>query len=53
MIGGTELIIVLLVIALIFGASRFPKIAKSIGEGLKELKKGIRESRDGDVQKIE
>lgn len=42
MIGGvglTELLIVLLIILIIFGAGKLPKVAKSIGEGIKEFKK--------------
>jgi len=42
MIGGvglTELLIVLLIILIIFGAGKLPKVAKSIGEGIKEFRK--------------
>ncbi len=42
MIGGvglTELLIVLLIILIVFGAGKLPKVAKSIGEGIKEFKK--------------
>jgi len=42
MIGGvglTELLILLLIILIIFGAGKLPKVAKSIGEGIKEFKK--------------
>lgn len=42
MIGGvglTELLIVFLIILIIFGAGKLPKVAKSIGEGIKEFKK--------------
>ncbi|MDQ4070971.1 MAG: twin-arginine translocase TatA/TatE family subunit [Actinomycetota bacterium] len=40
-IGGFELIIVLLVILLLFGSTRLPKLAKSLGEAQKEFKKGV------------
>jgi sec-independent protein translocase protein TatA len=40
-IGAPELIIVLLVILLLFGSTKLPKLAKSLGEAQKEFKKGI------------
>jgi sec-independent protein translocase protein TatA len=39
-LGPTELIIVLLIVVLLFGASRLPKLARSLGESAKEFKKG-------------
>ena len=40
-IGAPELIIVLLVILLLFGSTKLPKLAKSLGEAQKEFKKGV------------
>ena len=40
-IGAPELIIFLLVILLLFGSTKLPKLAKSLGEAQKEFKKGI------------
>jgi sec-independent protein translocase protein TatA len=37
--GGPELIIVALAIAVLFGGKRIPELMKSIGSGVKELKK--------------
>ena len=42
-IGAPELIIFLLVILLLFGSTKLPKLAKSLGEAQKEFKKGIAE----------
>lgn len=38
-LGGPEVIIVLVLILLLFGAKRIPKLAKSIGQATGELKK--------------
>lgn len=42
-IGGPELIIVLVVVLLLFGSTRLPKLARSMGEASKEFKKGVNE----------
>jgi len=43
-IGAPELIIFLLVILLLFGSTKLPKLAKSLGEAQKEFKKGVAEA---------
>lgn len=45
-IGGTELIVILLVILLLFGAKRLPDLAKGLGSSIKEFKKATREVTD-------
>ena len=40
-IGITELLIILVILLLLFGASRLPKLARSIGEAGGELRKGL------------
>jgi len=37
-LGPTELIIILLIVMLLFGAARLPKLAKSLGESAKEFR---------------
>ncbi|MCA1731519.1 MAG: twin-arginine translocase TatA/TatE family subunit [Actinobacteria bacterium] len=39
-VGGPELIIVLVIILLLFGAKRIPELAKGLGSGIREFKKG-------------
>lgn len=41
--GGPELLIILLLAILLFGASRIPKLARSSGEAIGEFQKGRRE----------
>ena len=39
-LGAPELIIILVVVLLLFGTSRLPKLARSIGEASREFKSG-------------
>jgi sec-independent protein translocase protein TatA len=41
--GGPELLIVLVIVMLLFGASRLPKLARSMGQAGKEFKEGMKE----------
>jgi sec-independent protein translocase protein TatA len=42
-IGLTEILIVLLVLVIFFGAKRIPEIARALGKSLNEFKKGREE----------
>ncbi len=42
-LGGTELIIALVIILLLFGAKRIPELARSLGSGVREFRQGTRE----------
>jgi len=44
--GGLELVIILVIILLFFGAKRVPQLAKSFGIGARELKKAASEDPD-------
>ena len=39
-IGAPELLIILLIVLLVFGGAKLPKLARSLGEAQKEFKKG-------------
>lgn len=41
--GLTELLIIMVVILLLFGAKRIPEVAGSMGKGIREFKKGMNE----------
>ena len=47
-LGPTELLIILVIVLLLFGASRLPKLAKSLGEASREFKKGIEDGDEGE-----
>src|SRR5438270_3641275 len=51
-LGPTELIIILVIVLLLFGTTRLPKLARSLGEASKEFKKGVneREQREQEEQ---
>ena len=40
-LGAPELVIILLVMLLLFGGAKLPKLARSLGEAHQELKKGM------------
>ena len=45
-LGGQELILILLIILLLFGAQKLPELAKGLGKGIKEFKKAQSEIED-------
>ena len=45
-IGTWEILLIFLVILLMFGAKRIPEIARGIGKGVTEFKKGINDIQD-------
>lgn len=42
-LGAPELIIIFVILLLIFGATRLPKLARSMGQASKEFKQGLKE----------
>ncbi|MDH3290781.1 MAG: twin-arginine translocase TatA/TatE family subunit [Gemmatimonadota bacterium] len=46
-LGMTELLVVLLVVLLVFGAKRLPEIGSSMGKGIREFKKSIKDVQQG------
>lgn len=48
-LGFPELIIILLIILVIFGASRLPEIGSGLGKGIKNLKKALKGEDEIDV----
>jgi sec-independent protein translocase protein TatA len=48
-----ELLIVVLVIVLLFGASKIPQLMRGMGEGISEFKKGLKEGAKDDSKEPE
>ncbi len=43
-LGATELLIILAVIMLLFGSTRLPNLARSLGQASKEFKAGVNDN---------
>ena len=43
--GASELVIILVIVLLLFGAAKLPELGRSLGSGLSNFKKGLK---DGD-----
>ena len=42
-LGMTEILVILVVVVLLFGARKFADLGKGLGEGIRNFKKGIKE----------
>ena len=45
-LGGTEVVLILAVILILFGAKKIPELARGMGQGIKEFKKATKEVTD-------
>ena len=55
-IGATEIILVLFVILVFFGAKKIPELAQGLGKGIREFKKATREIEDevtSEIKKVD
>jgi len=52
-IGGIELIILVGIILLFFGAKRIPDLARSLGRGTREFRKGLSEAAEDEAHEKE
>ena len=52
-LGAPELIIIALVVLLLFGATRLPKLGKSMGESISGFKKGLNDAGDEDIVEVQ
>ena len=49
-LSTSELIIILLIVLLIFGGAKLPKLARSLGQAQKEFKTGLSEGESEDTK---
>src|SRR5262244_4016874 len=52
-IGSQELMVILVIVLVLFGGSKLPDLAKSLGRSMKEFKKGIAESDEPAAGRVE
>ena len=45
-LGAPELILILLIVIIVFGAGRLPEIGSALGKGIRDFKKGLQEEPD-------
>jgi sec-independent protein translocase protein TatA len=50
-LGGSEWIIILLIVVIIFGASRLPQLGKGLGEGIRNFKTSVKEGKEEAAEK--
>jgi sec-independent protein translocase protein TatA len=48
-LGYQELLIILVIVLILFGANRLPELARSLGSSVKEFKKGVNEVNKDDT----
>jgi sec-independent protein translocase protein TatA len=48
-LGYQELLIILVIVLILFGANRLPELARSLGSSVKEFKKGVNEVKTEDT----
>ena len=51
--GPLEVVVILLVVLLLFGAKRIPEIGQSLGKGIREFKKSLKDISGEDKDKQE
>lgn len=47
--GGPELLVILFIVLLLFGAKKLPELSRSLGKSLNEFKKGQKEGNEPDT----
>ena len=52
-LGFTEILIVLLIVILLFGAKRLPGLARGIGKSVTSFKAGMREAPDNEDEAVD
>ncbi len=47
--GGTELLIILGIVVLLFGGKKIPELAKGLGQGIKNFKKSVKDDEPEEI----
>ncbi len=46
-LSGSEILILMLIVLLVFGANRLPEAGKAVGKGLREFKRALSDAQGG------
>jgi sec-independent protein translocase protein TatA len=49
-LGTTEILIILVIIVLLFGARRIPELARGLGEGIRTFKSGLHSDEQKEIE---
>ncbi|MEW5737197.1 MAG: twin-arginine translocase TatA/TatE family subunit [Thermodesulfobacteriota bacterium] len=52
-LGTTELIIILVIVLVVFGAKRLPEIGAGLGKGIQNFKKSVKDSDPKEPEKLD
>lgn len=52
-LGTQELIIILILVLIVFGAGKLPQVGGALGKGLRNFKQGIKDDEDEKKKEIE
>jgi len=52
-LGAPELLIILLIVLVLFGGKKLPELSKSLGQSMRELRKGISDTDDKKEEKAD
>ena len=46
-LGATELLVILAIVLVLFGAAKLPQLGRGLGEGIRNFKNGLKGGEDG------
>lgn len=49
-LGTQELLIILVLVMIIFGAGKLPQVGSALGKGLRNFKKGVNDAEDEEIE---
>ena len=52
-LGGSELLIILAIVLLLFGATRLPKLGRGLGQSIRGFKQGLNEDEPDEAEKLD
>ncbi|RMH22485.1 MAG: twin-arginine translocase TatA/TatE family subunit [Acidobacteria bacterium] len=52
-LGFQELFLILLIVIVLFGATRLPQLGRGLGEGIRNFKRGLKSGDDGGEPAVE